>query len=134
MKLLLDENVSDRIVQQISDLFPGSTHIKAVDLKEADDGVLWEWAKRHGYAIVSKDTDFYQRSILLGHPPKSIWLRVGNCPTSLITTLLRSRHEIHALSVHPALPNISSIRRSALCRSDYLQFLSVMLLALLLSI
>lgn len=44
--------------------------------------------------LVSKDTDFYQKAILLGPPPKFIWLRIGNCPTSLITTLLRSRHDI----------------------------------------
>lgn len=94
MKLLLDENVSDRIVQHIADLFPGSTHIKTIGLMQSDDRVVWEWAKQHEFTLVSKDTDFYQKAIVLGHPPKFIWLRIGNCPTSLITTLLRSRHEI----------------------------------------
>ena len=94
MKLLLDENVSDRIVDRIADRFPGSAHIKSLGLKEADDRVIWDWAKQHGFAIASKDTDFYQRAIVLGHPPKFIWLRVGNCPTSLITDLLRSRYDI----------------------------------------
>lgn len=94
MKLLLDENVSDRIVQQIADLFPGSTHIKAIGLKEADDSVVWAWSKQHGFTLVSKDTDFHQRAIVFGSPPKFIWLRVGNCPTRLITTLLRSRYEV----------------------------------------
>ena len=93
MKLLLDENLSDRVVQQIADMFPGSTHVKSVGLKEVEDGDVWDWAKRHEFAIVSKDTDFHQRAIVFGHPPKFIWLRVGNCPTSLITTLLRSRYE-----------------------------------------
>lgn len=94
MKLLLDENVSDRIVPRIADLFPGSTHLKTIDLKKADDSAVWAWAKQHGFTIVSKDTDFYQRAIVFGHPPKFIWLRVGNCPTSLITALLRSRYEV----------------------------------------
>ncbi len=94
MKLLLDENVSDRIVQRLADLFPGSTHIKSAGLKEADDSTVWDWAKRHQFTIVSKDTDFYQRAILFGHPPKVIWLRVGNCPTNLLTDLLRSRYEV----------------------------------------
>ena len=35
MKLLLDQNLSDRIISRISDLFPGSTHVKAVGLTEA---------------------------------------------------------------------------------------------------
>jgi predicted nuclease of predicted toxin-antitoxin system len=94
VKLLVDENVSDRIVQGVVDLFPDSTHIKFVSLKEADDSVVWEWAAQRGFTIVSKDTDFYQRAIAMGPPPKFIWLRIGNCPTSLIITLLRSRHEI----------------------------------------
>jgi predicted nuclease of predicted toxin-antitoxin system len=91
VKLLLDENVSDRIVAGIADLFPGSTHIKSVRLKEAEDSAVWDWAKRREFTIVSKDKDFHQRAIVFGHPPKFIWLRLGNCPTSLITSLLRSR-------------------------------------------
>ncbi len=93
MKLLLDENVSDRIVRQVADLFPDSTHVKSVGLMKADDNVIWDWAKQHGLTIVAKDTAFYQRAIVLGHLPKFIWLRVGNCPTSLIVNLLRSHRD-----------------------------------------
>jgi predicted nuclease of predicted toxin-antitoxin system len=94
VKLLLDENLSEKIISGIADLFPGSTHVKAVGLREADDRVVWEWAKQNGFTITSKDTDFYQRAIVFGHPPKFIWLRVGNCQTGLITNLLRSRCEV----------------------------------------
>ena len=94
MKLLLDENLSDRIVSRIIDLFPESTHVKTIGLSRSDDGIILDWAKEHGFSIVSKDIDFYQRSIAFGHPPKFVWLRVGNCPTSLITELLRTRHKI----------------------------------------
>jgi predicted nuclease of predicted toxin-antitoxin system len=75
-------------------LFPDSAHIKAAGLKEADDNIIWEWARQREFTIVSKDTDFYQRAIVRGHPPKFIWLRVGNCPTSLIISLLRSRYDL----------------------------------------
>ena len=57
VKLLLDENLSDRMVSRVR-------------LREADDFIVWEWAKKHGFAIVSKDTDFHQRAIVFGHPPK----------------------------------------------------------------
>ena len=36
----------------------------------------------------SRNDDFEQRSILLGHPPKVIWIRLGNCRTNQITALL----------------------------------------------
>jgi predicted nuclease of predicted toxin-antitoxin system len=61
VKLLLDENLSDRIISRVADLFPDSTHIKAVGLREADDFFVWEWAKKHGFTIVSKDTEFLAR-------------------------------------------------------------------------
>lgn len=89
MKLLLDENLSDRIIQQIIDLFPDSEHVKTLGLINTDDLIIWEYAKVNGFVIVSKDSDFHQRSLLYGHPPKFIYLRVGNCPTSKITQILR---------------------------------------------
>jgi predicted nuclease of predicted toxin-antitoxin system len=42
---------------------------------------------------VSKDADFHERSFLLGHPPKVIWIRRGNCSTDQALALLRSEHE-----------------------------------------
>ncbi len=94
MKLLLDENLSDKIVGRISDLFPDCAHLKSVALMRASDAAVADWARHHGFAIVSKDTDFYHRSVALGSPPKFIWLRVGNCGTEVIIDLLRSQHAL----------------------------------------
>jgi predicted nuclease of predicted toxin-antitoxin system len=92
VKLLLDENLSDKIVPQISDLYPDSAHVKSLPLIHTDDVLIWSFAQQHGYTIVSKDADFHQRSLVFGHPPKLVFLRVGNCPTSQITQLLRSNY------------------------------------------
>jgi predicted nuclease of predicted toxin-antitoxin system len=89
VKLLLDENLSDRIVYRIADLYPDSEHVKTLGLINTDDAVIWEYAKTNGFVIVSKDSDFHQRSLLYGYPPKFVYLRVGNCPTSKITQILR---------------------------------------------
>jgi predicted nuclease of predicted toxin-antitoxin system len=89
VKLLLDENLSDRIIHRIIDLYPNSEHVKTLGLINIDDAVIWEYAKMNGFVIVSKDSDFHQRSLLYGHPPKFVYLRVGNCPTSKITQILR---------------------------------------------
>ncbi len=89
MKLLLDENLSNRIIHRIVDLYPDSEHVKTLGMINTDDAVIWEYAKANGFVIVSKDSDFHQRSLLYGHPPKFIYLRVGNCPTSKITQILR---------------------------------------------
>jgi predicted nuclease of predicted toxin-antitoxin system len=85
VKLLLDEDLSDKIVAGISDLFPDCAHVKSVALMRADDAAIADWARHHGFSIVSKDTDFYQRSVAFGSPPKFIWLRVGNCGTEKLS-------------------------------------------------
>ena len=51
MKLLLDENLSDRIISRIVDLFPGSTHIKAVGLREADDFYRKKKSSHGGHGV-----------------------------------------------------------------------------------
>lgn len=89
MKLLLDENLSDRIIHSIVDLYPDSQHVKTLGLINTDDVMIWEYAKTNEFVIVSKDSDFHQRSLLYGHPPKFIYLRIGNCPTSKIIQILR---------------------------------------------
>uniref|UniRef100_B8HTX0 DUF5615 domain-containing protein n=1 Tax=Cyanothece sp. (strain PCC 7425 / ATCC 29141) TaxID=395961 RepID=B8HTX0_CYAP4 len=93
MKLLLDENLSDRIIPRIIDLYPDSDHIKMLGLINTDDAVIWEYAKTNGFVIVSKDSDFHQRSLLYGHPPKFIYLRAGNCATSKIIQILRDNSD-----------------------------------------
>ncbi len=91
MKLLFAQNVSPWLCGALSDLFPHSVHVRDVGLREADDATVWNYAAQNGFAIVTKDADFRQRSFLLGHPPKIIWLRLGNCWTNAIAQLLRSR-------------------------------------------
>jgi predicted nuclease of predicted toxin-antitoxin system len=73
VKLLLDENLSDRIIPKILDLYPDSSHVKTLGLTNTDDLVIWEYAKANDFVIVSKDADFHQRSLLYGHPPKFIY-------------------------------------------------------------
>jgi predicted nuclease of predicted toxin-antitoxin system len=90
MKLLFDHNVSPRLVQRLADLAPDSTHVALVGLEAADDRVVWQFAADHGYTIVTKDTDFNDLVVLLGTPPKIIWLRLGNCTTQHIEQILRA--------------------------------------------
>ncbi len=92
MRLLLDQNLSPRLIGLVADLYPESTPARSIGLQAADDATVWTHAARQGFAIVSKDADFHQRSFLLGHPPKVIWIRRGNCSTDEIAALLRAHH------------------------------------------
>jgi predicted nuclease of predicted toxin-antitoxin system len=63
-------------------------------LERGEDAAIVKWAGRNDYSIISKDTDFYQTSLALGYPRKFIWLRVGNCSTSLVVDLIRLREDV----------------------------------------
>ncbi|MFB2979897.1 DUF5615 family PIN-like protein [Microseira sp. BLCC-F43] len=80
MKLLLfDQNLSPRLVDRLADIYPGSVHVDAIGLPTAPDREVWEFARQYDYIIVTKDADFSELSLLLGFPPKVIWIRRGNC-------------------------------------------------------
>jgi predicted nuclease of predicted toxin-antitoxin system len=83
MKLLFDENLSPKLPRILSVDFPESMHVRHCGLKGFPDEDIWEYARNNGFTIVSKDSDFYQRSMIYGHPPKVVWLRIGNCNISL---------------------------------------------------
>jgi predicted nuclease of predicted toxin-antitoxin system len=107
VKLLLDQNISPRLVRTLEAAYPGSAHVRLVGLRDADDAVVWEFARDHDFIIVSKDSDFHQRSFVFGFPPKVIWIRRGNCPTADIERVFRE-HEAGILefcedSVHAFL-------------------------------
>lgn len=65
MKLLLDQNLSHRILPAIEALFPEPRHVKDLGMSEADDTSIWNLAIREGFAILSKDSDFLYRSLPL---------------------------------------------------------------------
>ena len=102
MKLLFDQHLSFKLAKKLDDLFPASSQVRLLGLQEANDSDIWEYARQHGFAVVSKDSDFSERSTLLGHPPKVLWLRCGNQPTDYIERLIRSRAiEISAFEQDP---------------------------------
>ncbi len=90
MKLLLDNNLSHRLIDRLNDVFPNSTHVMLENLDEADDIEVWDFAKEGDYTILTKDSDYSDLNILLGHPPKVIWLRVGNCKVKAIENIIRN--------------------------------------------
>lgn len=94
MKLLLDQNISRRILPNLEPHFSGSTQVALVGLDHATDLEIWEYARVNNYVIVTKDSDFEEFSILNGSPPKVIWLKIGNASNAAIQQIL-VEHSIH---------------------------------------
>jgi len=109
VKLLFDENISPRLAKALGDIYDGSAHVHDCGLGSAYDLAVWQYAKDNGFTIVSKDSDFQERSIVFGSPPKVVWLRVANCTSSEIESLLRR--------AVPAIQQISPTRSGILPNS-----------------
>ena len=109
MKLLFDENLSPQLVHRLADIFPDSLHVREVNLQSSNDPLVWDYAKKNDFMIVSKDSDMHDRSLLFGYPPKVIWVRSGNCSTAQVEKLLRRE-----------LPAIKKFHED-----DYLSFMTI---------
>jgi predicted nuclease of predicted toxin-antitoxin system len=93
VKLLFDQNLSPRLVRRLADIYPDSTHVYLIGLDLAPDPDIWEYARDNEFLIVTRDADFSDLNVLLGFPPKVIWIRRGNCTTNEIESMLRSNYE-----------------------------------------
>lgn len=89
MKLLLDENLSRRLIPQLQVSYPESSQVTLLNLEKATDLEIWEFAKRNSFVIVTKDADFYELSIVNQSAlPKVIWIKLPNSNKQQILDLL----------------------------------------------
>ena len=93
MKLLFDQNLSPRLVNHLSDLYLESSPVHLLCIDHVSDKEVWEYARREGFLIVTKDADFSDLCMLPGFPPKVIWIRRGNCKTTDVEMILRHHYD-----------------------------------------
>ncbi|QSA97157.1 DUF5615 family PIN-like protein [Methylococcus sp. EFPC2] len=94
MKLLLDENLSRRLLPFLLAEYPDSTQIALLEMEKSSDHEVWTYARIHEYVIVTRDSDFYDLSTIYGQPPKIIWLRTGNQNKATTLSVLLSHRSL----------------------------------------
>jgi len=87
LRVLIDENISWRLKRLLVewDVLPAN-EISATE--KITDKIIWHHAKTNNYTVLSFDEDFVELQNLYGHPPKIIWLRMGNVITQDIAKRL----------------------------------------------
>ena len=101
MKLLIDNNLSYKLVSGLELYFPESDHVRSTVGILADDLAVWEYALKNSFVILTKDNDFDERSLVNGCPPKVIHLLCGNRSTDYILDLILKNHsELIAFGVN----------------------------------
>lgn len=89
MKILIDQNISHRLIPHIKSTFPGISHVRDLGMITSSDYNIFMFAREENFdAILTLDEDFNNLSIIHGTPPKIIWLRIGNCSTTTVAEIL----------------------------------------------
>ena len=92
MKLLIDQNISHRILPALHTHFSSIRHVKELGLINANDHDIFMFARENKYdAVITLDDDFVKLLNLFSSPPKIIWLRTGNCTTPDLAKILISK-------------------------------------------
>jgi len=91
VKLLFDQNLPPRLAQSLADIYPDSAHVRDLQMDKAPDHIIWETAQRRDFVIVTRDSDFAEKCLLPGTPAKVVLIRIGNCTTNELETILRCR-------------------------------------------
>ncbi len=95
MKLLLDENLSRRLVPFLQHDFPDTSQVVLLGMESATDKEVWQRARDDGYVIVTRDADFQELSLVWGQPPQVIRLKTSNqSRAATLKLLLESKEEI----------------------------------------
>lgn len=89
MKLLLDANISWRLVTQLQQHLRECSHVDQIGLSiPAKDFEIWNYALANDFIIVTNDEDFLNLVNVKGFPPKVVLLRTGNQSNRYIKELL----------------------------------------------
>jgi predicted nuclease of predicted toxin-antitoxin system len=91
MKFLVDVQLPGTLARWLRGRNCDAIHALDRDWGQIDDRELWKFANDESRIMISKDEDFF----ILATRPKDngrlLWLRVGNCRTTDLLTLLDHR-------------------------------------------
>lgn len=89
MKLLLDANISWRLVHKLKPLLEDCLHVDNCELvSPAKDIDIWNFCLNNNFVIVTNDEDFVDLSNNKGFPPKIVLMKTGNQRNSFLEEVL----------------------------------------------
>ena len=89
MKILLDANISWKLVNKLTPFFNECAHVDYIGLKvPTEDMDIWNYALENDFIIITKDGDFLNLMDIYGFPPKVVLIRTGNNSSQALLELL----------------------------------------------
>ncbi|NJO00592.1 MAG: DUF5615 family PIN-like protein [Bacteroidia bacterium] len=92
MKLLLDQNISYRIIKLLHEFYPEMSQIGRLGMAQTDDAMVWQYARTHNYILVTFDAYFHERNLISGYPIKIIWLQCQDTSTNNVVRILKDNY------------------------------------------
>ena len=110
-RLLFDQNLAPRLVELVARQFPGSYHLRDLDLEAATDVEVLRVAAERDLVVVTKDKDFADLLTARGEGPKVLWLMLGNVSTDEIAdSILGAAASIGVLMDDPSVQVVQVTR------------------------
>jgi predicted nuclease of predicted toxin-antitoxin system len=107
VKLLLDENLSRKLVPALQARFPGTSQVVLLGLQRSTDADLCDYADKHGFVICSKDEDFQQLVASRRYRPKLVRITLGNAGNEQVLSALLSAAD--QLEISLAQPDVGVV-------------------------
>lgn len=91
MKFIVDAQLPRRLAAEILALGGDAVHtLDLPDRNATTDSAIIQLACERRAVVVSKDSDFVDRFLLKGEPPKLLFITTGNIPNNDLLSLIRS--------------------------------------------
>ena len=91
MKILLDANLSWRLIKKLSPYFDEVLHSSNLPYNQPiKDLEIWDFTKKEKFNSITQDDDFEKILFLKGAPPKIIFLKTFNSNTQTLADILIS--------------------------------------------
>ena len=95
MKILIDQNISHRVIPHIQAEFQNVEHVRNLGLTDANDFQIFQFARKNQFDVIfTLDEDFNNLQLEHSIPPKIVWFRVGNCSTTLLASIIIEKSEV----------------------------------------
>jgi predicted nuclease of predicted toxin-antitoxin system len=88
VRFLVDAQLPPALARFLVEEGHEAVAVRELALRNADDEVIWQCAKRDGFIIVTKDEDFARMVWQFGPPPQILWLRIGNATNRVLCAWL----------------------------------------------
>ncbi|MBM4125371.1 MAG: hypothetical protein FJ246_10570 [Nitrospira sp.] len=88
MKFLVDANLPPGLATWLREHTHDAIHVNDQSGLSLDDRAIFDFARRHGYIIITKDEDFAVLATLGDRPAAVVWVRFGNATNAMLRNWL----------------------------------------------